>query len=263
MNTVISQDGTTIAYDRSGDGPALILVGGAFQYRAFDPRTGQLAELLAPHFTVYHYDRRGRGDSGDIAPYAVEREIEDLAALVEAAGGSAYLFGMSSGAPLALDAVAHGLPITKLVVYEAPFIVDDSRPPISIWGRVSEAVAAGRRGDAVRIFMKAVEVPAFFIALMRVMPVWSKLKAVAHTLPYDGAIVQDNQRGQPLPARRWASVTIPTLVLDGGKSPVWMRHAMRSLATVLPNARYLTLDGQTHMVKAPVHAPALVEFFTG
>jgi len=148
-------------------------------------------------------------------------------------------------------------------LYEAPFIVDDSRPPISkdYWAGISEAVAAGRRSDAVKLFLKAVQVPAFVIALMPLMPMWSKLKGVAHTLPYDGAIVQDNQTGQPLPAGRWASVTIPTLAMDGGKSAAWMRHAMRSLASLLPNAQYRTLDGQTHMVKAKAHAPVLVEFF--
>jgi pimeloyl-ACP methyl ester carboxylesterase len=260
--TVRSKDGTAIAFDRIGHGSPVILVDGALCSRAMGP-SRPLAELLAQHFHVITYDRRGRGGSGDTAPYAVDREVEDIEALVNEAGGTAFVWGVSSGGALALEAASRIAGIRKLAVYEAPFIVDDSRPPVSIWGRISEAVAAGRRGDAVKIFMKAVEVPAVFIALMRVMPVWSKLKAVAHTLPYDGAIVQDNQRGKPLPARRWASVTIPTLVLDGGKSPVWMRHGMRSLATVLPNARYLTLDGQTHMVKANAHAPALVEFFNG
>src|SRR5437016_1477690 len=130
MDTVRSEDGTTIAFDRSGAGPALILVGGALQQRAIDPRTAHLAELLAPHFTVFHYDRRGRGDSGDTQPYAVEREVDDLAALIKEAGGSAFVFGMSSGAALALEAARRGLAISKLALYEPPFIVDDSRPPV-------------------------------------------------------------------------------------------------------------------------------------
>jgi pimeloyl-ACP methyl ester carboxylesterase len=257
-----SKDGTPIAFERTGQGSPLILVDGALCYRAMGP-SGPLAKLLAPHFTVFTYDRRGRGDSGDTAPYAVEREVEDLEALVTEAGGAAFVWGVSSGAALALEAANRLTGIKKLALYEAPFIVDDSRPPISkeYWAGISEAVAAGRRGDAVKLFMNAVGVPAFFVALMRVMPAWSKLKGVAHTLPYDGALVQDNQRGKPLPAGRWASVTIPTLAMDGGKSPVWMRHAMRSLASVLPNAQYRTLDGQTHMVKAKAHAPVLVEFF--
>src|SRR5262245_36078431 len=127
MNVVTSADGTKIAYDQYGDGPALVLVGGAFQHRALDPRTAELAELLAKRFTVYHYDRRGRGDSGDTMPYAVAREIEDLAAVIDNAGGSASIFGMSSGAVLALRAAAHGLPIVKLALYEPSFIVDHSR----------------------------------------------------------------------------------------------------------------------------------------
>jgi pimeloyl-ACP methyl ester carboxylesterase len=166
---------------------------------------------------------------------------------------------------LALEA-ANRLPgIRKLALYEAPFIVDGTRAPISkdYWARIGESVAAGRRGKAVQLFLKAVGVPAIFVALMRVMPVWPKLKAIAHTLPYDGALVQDNQRGQPLPAGRWASATIPTLVMDGGKSPAWIRNAARSLAGVLPNARYRTLEGQTHMVKAEAHAPVLEEFYSG
>jgi pimeloyl-ACP methyl ester carboxylesterase len=263
VDTVISKDGTAIAFDGIGRGSPVILVDGALCYRAMGP-SGPLAKLLAEHFTVFTYDRRGRGDSGDTAPYAVEREVEDIEAVIKAAGGSAFVWGVSSGAALALEAANRLTGIKKLALYEAPFIVDDSRPPATdAWPRISEAVAAGRRSDAVQLFLRVVGVPAFFVALMRLMPVWSKLKGVAHTLPYDGAIVQDNQRGKPLPAGEWASVTMPTLVMDGGKSPAWMRHAMRSLANALPNAQYRTLEGQTHMVKAPAHAPMLVEFFKG
>src|SRR5262245_44982344 len=155
MNTVTSADGTSIAFDRSGSGPALVLVGGAFQHRALDPRTAQLAELLAAHLSVYHYDRRGRGDSGDTPPYAVEREIEDIAALIDHAGGSGYVFGMSSGGNLALRAASQGLPIEKLALYEPTFIVDDSRPPLpdDYQATLTELVASNRRGDAVAYFM--------------------------------------------------------------------------------------------------------------
>jgi pimeloyl-ACP methyl ester carboxylesterase len=258
---VISRDGTVIAFDRIGHGPQLILVDPALCRRAMGPST-PLAKLLAPHFTVFTYDRRGRGESGDTAPYAVEREVEDLEAVLDAAGGAAFVWGPSSGAALALDAANRLSGIKKLALYEAPFIVDDSRPPThDNWIRINAAVEAGRSSDAVREFMKSVGVPAFIIALMRLMPVWPKLKATAHTLPYDGAIVQDCQRGQPLPAARWASVTAPTLVMDGGKSSAWIRHANRSLANVLPNAQYRTLEGQTHIVKGEAHVPVLVEFF--
>jgi pimeloyl-ACP methyl ester carboxylesterase len=259
---VISKDGTAIAFDRIGNGQPVILIDGALCYRGMG-QSGQLAELLAQHFAVFTYDRRGRGASGDTAPYAVEREVEDIAALLGEAGGSAFVWGTSSGAVLALEAANRLSGIKKLALYEAPFIVDDARPTTEDgWDRISGAVAADRRSDAVKLFLKLVGVPGFVRALMPLMiPMWLKLKAVAHTLPYDGAIVRDNQRGKPLPASRWASVTIPALVMDGGNSPAWMRHANRSLASILPNARYRTLDGQTHMLKPKAHAPTLVEFF--
>ena len=261
VSTVISKDGTPIAFERTGRGAPLILVDGALCSRAVGP-SRSLAKYLARHFTVFIYDRRGRGESGDTAPYAVEREIEDIDALIAEAGGAAFVWGTSSGAALALDAAKVLTRIEKLALYEAPFIVDDSRPTTEdAWVRIREALAAGERGDAVKVFLKAVGVPAFFIALMPLLPVWSKLKAAAHTLPYDGAIVQDNQRGKALPAGRWASVTVPTLVMDGGNSPTWMRNGNRALASVLPNARYRTIDRQTHMVNAKVHGPLLAEFF--
>jgi pimeloyl-ACP methyl ester carboxylesterase len=261
---VKSKDGTLIAFTRSGVGAPLILVDGAMCYRSFGP-TPQLVPLLAPHFTVYSYDRRGRGESGDTRPYAVAREVEDLEALINESGGSAYVCGISSGAALALEAANHGLSIPKLAMYEAPFIVDDSRAPTphDFLERLNALVASERRGDAVELFMKLVGVPAIFIAIMRFSPAWSKLKTIAHTLPYDITIMQDNQRGKPLPARRWVSVTAPALVIEGGKSPAWMRHAMQALAGVLPKAKLRTLEGQTHMVKPKVLAPALVEFFAG
>jgi pimeloyl-ACP methyl ester carboxylesterase len=262
VGKVFSKDGTAIAFERIGYGLPVILIDGALCYRGMG-QSGQLAELLAPHFTVFTYDRRGRGASGDTAPYAVEREVEDIAALLGEAGGSAFVWGTSSGAVLALEAANRLSGIRKLALYEAPFIVDDTRPTTEDgWDRISVAVAADRRSDAVKLFLKLVGVPGFVRALMPLMiPMWWKLKAVAHTLPYDGAVVRDNQRGKPLPAGRWASVTIPALVMDGGNSPAWMRHANGSLASVLPNARYQTLQGQTHMLKPKAHAPILVEFF--
>jgi pimeloyl-ACP methyl ester carboxylesterase len=262
VGKVFSKDGTAIAFDRIGNGPPVILIDGALCYRGMG-QSGQLAELLAQHFTVFTYDRRGRGASGDTATYAVEREVEDIAALLGEADGTAFVWGTSSGAVLALEAANRLSGIKKLALYEAPFIVDNTRPTTEDgWDRISGAVAADRQSDAVKLFLKLVGVPAFVRALMPLMiPVWSKLKAVAHTLPYDGAIVRDNQRGKPLPASRWASVTIPALVMDGGNSPVWMRNANQALASVLPNAQYRTLKGQTHMLKPKAHAPMLVEFF--
>jgi len=264
MKKVISKDGTAIAFDKTGNGPAIILVDGALCYSGFGPMA-KLVPLLTPHFTVFTYDRRGRGDSGDTKPYAVEREVEDIDALIKEAGGSAFVYGVSSGAALALEAANSGLAIERLVLYEAPFIVDDARSPIpeDFLTRLNDLVAKDRRGDAVRLFMKLVGMPAIMVWLMRFMPAWSKLRAVAHTLPNDITIVKDYQRGEPLPAAHWASVTVPTLVVDGGKSPVWMRHGMQELAEVLPNAEYRTLEGQTHMLKPKAIAPVLTEFLAG
>ena len=263
--TVVSRDGTPVAYGRTGAGPPVVLVDGAFGTRAFGPNE-PLVPLLAEHFTVYTYDRRGRGDSGDTPPYAVEREIEDLEAVLGAAGGSAAVYGISSGAALALEAANRGLPITRLALFEAPFVVDDTRPPVPA-GYLAELkglIEAGRRGPAVKLFMtKAVGVPGFAVALMPLMPAWSKLKGVAHTVPYDAEILGDTGSGRPLTAQQWPSVTMPTLVLYGGKSPTWMQNGMTALAKVLPNARLRVLDRQTHLVKAHVLAPALSEFLAG
>jgi pimeloyl-ACP methyl ester carboxylesterase len=260
---VTSKDGTAIAFNRAGSGPPLILVDGALCYRAFGPMAA-VSALLEPHFTVYTYDRRGRGESGNGKPYAVERKIEDLDALIRDADGSAYVYGASSGGALALEAANRGLAISKLAVYEPPYIVDDGIAPVpeDYVARLNSAVASGRRGDAVKMFMRTVGTPGFFIALMQVMPVWRKLKAVAHTIANDMMIMGEGQRGKPFPPGRFASVKASTLVMDGGKSPPWMRRGIRALADAVPNARYRTLDGQTHMVKAKAQAPVLKDFFT-
>ncbi len=258
---VVSRDGTIIAYDRAGRGPPVILVVGALCSRALGPSV-KLAPLLADQHTVLTYDRRGRGGSGENVPYDVTREIEDLEALINEAGGSAFVFGHSSGAVLALRAAAHGLPIKKLALYEPPLIVDGSRPSTeNDWTQIAALLAEDRRGDAVKVFLRCVGVPAFAIALMRWLPVWAKITAVAHTLCHDGAIVHGLQSGEPLSAARWAHVTIPTLAIDGGKSPTWMHNGTRALAAALSNAQYRTLEGQTHDVAAKVIAPLLKQFF--
>lgn len=259
--TVISKDGTAIAFDQSGQGPAVILVTGALGDRsASEP----LATLLAQHFTVFNYDRRGRGESSDTLPYAVEREIEDIDALIKEAGGSAFVLGGSSGAILALEAAAHGLAIAKLALYEPPFIVDESRPPLpeDYVIRLNEMVASGQRGDAVAFFMtRAIGLPADAVVPMRQTPFWPTLEAAAHTLAYDGAIIGDTMSGNPLPKDRWTSVTAPTLVMDGGASPAWMRHAVHALVNVLPHAQRRTLEDQTHVVSPEALAPVLIAFF--
>lgn len=259
--TVTSKDGTRIGYTRRGEGPSLILVDGALCSRTFGPM-GKLVPLLAPHFTVYTYDRRGRGTSGDTPPYAAEREVEDIAALIAEAGGSAMLFGVSSGAGLVLDAAKRLDGITKIALYEPPFVVDDTRDPMpeDFLPRLRERIAAGRPGDAVTMFMRFVGAPSLVVNVMRVTPVWRKLKAVGGTLPYDLTIMAGRQSGRPLNPGEFAGITVPACVLAGGKSPDWMRNGNRALADVLPDARHQVLPGQTHMVKAPVVAPVLVDF---
>jgi pimeloyl-ACP methyl ester carboxylesterase len=258
---VVSRDGTVIAYNQVGHGPPVVLIVGALCSRTLGPAV-KLAPILAQRFTVFTYDRRGRGDSSENSPYRVEREVEDLEALIHGAGGSAYLFGHSSGAVLALKAAEHGLSIKKLALYEPPFIVDGSRPSTeSDWAQIDALVVEGRRSDAVRVFLKLVGVPAFVAALMRWLPVWAKVTAVAHTLPHDGALVREFQRGVPLPLGMSANVTVPALVIAGGKSPAWLQNGTKALAAVLSHAEYQTLEGQTHDVAAKALAPVLNEFF--
>lgn len=261
-DTVTSRDGTTIAYDRYGEGPALVFVDGATAVRAYDE---SLATTLAPHFAVYAYDRRGRGDSGDTPPYAVEREIEDLDAVIQATGGSAFVLGHSSGAVLALRAAAHGPSIAKLAVYEPPFIVDESRPPIpdDYVEHLDELVAEGRRADAWAYFMTAaVGMPQEVIDGMLAEPWVGAMEAVAHTIAYDGRVMGDTMSGKPLSPDPWSSITAPTLVMDGGASPDWMRNSARALVAVLPNADYRTLEGQDHGPAEDALAPVLIDFFT-
>jgi pimeloyl-ACP methyl ester carboxylesterase len=255
-----SADGTPIAYDAVGEGPPLILVRGALN----DRRTpAALAELLAESFRVYSYDRRGRGDSGDTAPYAVEREIEDLEAMIEAAGGSVALYGHSSGAQLALETAARSVSVTKLAMYEPPYFVDDARPPKAddYLSRLEGSIAEGRLRDALEQFMtEAAGMPAEVVGQLLDSPMRAGLEKLAHTLPYDERIMERYQVGRPLP-REWRdSVTVPTLVMDGGESPTWMRSACRALVARLPDVQYRTLEGQEHAAAPGAVAPVLEEF---
>jgi pimeloyl-ACP methyl ester carboxylesterase len=259
--TVRSSDGTPIAFDRSGDGPPLILVGGAMGYRA---HAVPLVSQLAPSFTVFNYDRRGRGDSGDTQPYAVEREIEDLDAIIGAAGGSAFVYGHSSGAVLSLRAAAAGLAIPKLALHEPPFIIDDSRAPVAddFLENLDELLSAGKRDDAVAYFMTdSVGMPPEAIPALRQNPSWARMTAVAPTLAYDSRIMADTTRGDPAPLERWASVTTPTLIIDGTDTFPFMHPSADALAAVLPNAERATLEGQDHGPEPEVLGPVLVEFF--
>jgi pimeloyl-ACP methyl ester carboxylesterase len=262
-SSVQSADGTSIAYDRRGEGPPLVLVGGAFQYRAIDPRTAELADRLAQRFTVLVYDRRGRGESGEELPYAREREIEDLAAVIDEAGGDPSAFGMSSGSALVLDAALAGVSIERLALYEPPFIVDDSRPPLpgDYVERLTALCAEGRPGDAVAYFLTtAAMVPPEMVAGMREAPMWPGFEAVAHTLAYDGALVQDVSRGDAAALQRWAPVAVPALVAVGGDSQPHVHSAAVALASILARGETRIVPGQTHDVAPDALAPVLEEF---
>jgi pimeloyl-ACP methyl ester carboxylesterase len=262
VKKVISKDGTTIAFDQLGKGPALILVGGALEQRAMDSETAQLAPLLAQHFTVLHYDRRGRGESTDTQPFALEREIEDIEALINEAGGEAFLYGISSGAALALEAtIKLGHKVKKLALYEAPYDSDDARKLAfrTYRRQLEEVLAAGRPGDALGLFMLFVGMPPEHLEGARKQPMWPMWEAVAHTLPYDAAAMGDDGS---VPTEKAARVTVPTLVMDGSASFPFMHTTAVALAKALPNGEHRTLEGQTHEVDAHALAPVLVEFFT-
>ena len=266
VEKVISLDGTEIAFVKRGSGPTLILVGGALSTRQ---GAEQFATLLAEDFTVINFDRRGRGDSGDTPPYSIEREVEDIRALIERAGGKASLFGASSGAGLALEAATRlgSNLVDKLILFEPPYIVDDTREPIraDFVDDVNALLADGKRSEVVELFMtEGVEVPAEAVAEMKQGPMWKGMTALAHTLPYDFAIVGRWQRGEPLPEDNWASANMPVLVLRGSASPAWMLNSNAAVADVLPDAELVTLEGLDHgaVFMAPDKvAAAVTEFF--
>lgn len=259
MQTVRSNDGTAIAYDQLGAGPPVIMVVGAFNTRA---TTGPLAAALQERFTVLNYDRRGRGDSGETLPYSVERELEDLDALIaEAGGSSSSVFGYSSGATPALRAAARGLAISKLALYEPPFLVDESRPPLpaDLPEQLGELIAAGRRGDAVELYQtEAVGIPEEVVVGMREAPFRPALEAIAHTLVYDATIIGD----LTLPTELIASIATPTLVIDGENNVPLMRSAARAVADTLPNGQRRTLAGQSHEISPDATAAVLEKFLS-
>ena len=256
METVTSKDGTTIAFDRLGEGPAVVLVCGGSVSRMAD---APLANELAKDFTVLNYDRRGRGDSGDTPPYAIEREVEDIEAVIEAAGGSAHLWGSSSGAALALIAAEQGVPVDKLALWEPPFIPEGFPKPASDQVEQYERmVAEDRRGDAVEYFMsKVVGLPPEMVAGARSQPWWAATEALAHTLAYDARIMGDYD----VPVDRAANVKVPTVVIAGGADMPFMRESAQALADALPDGEVRFLDGQGHDVDPTVLAPAMKEFF--
>jgi pimeloyl-ACP methyl ester carboxylesterase len=256
---VTSADGTLIAFDRLGHGPAVVVVSGMFCDRQ---TTQELAEQLAQQFTVINYDRRGRGDSSDTEPYAVEREIEDLGALIAQAGGTASVYGHSSGAGLALNAAASGLPITRLVLHEPPYGPDDEeskREARELAENVSAAIAEDRRADAIKLFFAASGMPPEMAEGASSDP---KMLALAPTMPYDFEVMGDISRGGTIPEDLVRDITIPTLVLAGGASPDFFRDTATRIADLLPSGKHIVLEGQDHGAPADVVAPVVAEFLT-
>lgn len=267
MPTVTSRDGTKIAYSTSGSGPALIVVTGATAFRALDPTLQELADLLADQYTVINYDRRGRGESGDNGPYdpstAPQREIEDVAALIEAAGGRASLLGFSSGSVLALEATVAGLPVDRLAMYEPPFILPgaDFTPPAPDYVETLTGFGAGSDKDAApAYFMASVGMPPEVIEGMKHSPVWPLMQSIGPTIAYDGQVMFDAYYTAGKFPARWQNVKQPVLVLNGDASFPFMPAAAAAVAAELPNATRQTLPGQDHGPKPEILAPVLREF---
>ena len=257
MDTVTARDGTAIAFDRLGEGPPVVLVSGGSTDRMAN--AGLAAELAGDH-AVFNYDRRGRGDSGDTLPYAIEREVEDIAAVIAEAGGAANLYGTSSGAGLAMHAAAAGLPVTRLALWEPPYSVS-GRPdlPADTASVYRELVEAGRRGDAIEYFMsKVVGLPPEFVAGARQAPWWAQQEALAHTLAYDATVMGD----YTLPTGIAKAIAVPTLIVVGGASFGFMAETADALAELIPNAHRATLEGQQHNVDPTALAPVLHRFFS-
>lgn len=255
---VTSVDGTQIAFDRLGQGPLVVVVSGMFCDRQ---TTRELAERLARQFSVINFDRRGRGDSGDAARYAVEREVEDLGALIAEAGGTASVYGHSSGAGLALNAAASGLPITRLVLHEPPYGPDDEeskRGARELAESVRATLAEDRRSDAIKLFFTASGMPPEMVEGMSSDP---KMHAVAPTMPYDFEVMGDISRGGTIPEDLVRAISIPTLVIAGGASPDFFRDTAARIAEVLPNGKHTVLEDQDHGASADVVAPVVAGFF--
>jgi pimeloyl-ACP methyl ester carboxylesterase len=253
-----SKDGTRIAYDKLGAGPPLLIVNGAMSVRTFS-FAQKMADALAKHFTVYNYDRRGRGDSGDTKPYAVEKEIEDVAALAKAAGGKPFVFGLSSGAGLALEAAAAGVPMAGLFAYEPPYInaLPGERADPQYQANLDAYIAKGQRDEAVAYFMRFVGVPGFAVAIMKLLPMWKVMRSVAHTLPYDARIMGSFD----VPAQRFGAIKVPLIAAAGSKTTPGLKAGAQKVAAAVPGAQFRLLDKQTHGLKPAAAAQALVEAF--
>ena len=257
--TTTSADGSTIAYETLGSGPPLVLVWGALGARS-SPFTRQMRTELAKSFTVYDYDRRGRGESGDAKPYSVAREVEDLAAVIAATGGDAYVWATSSGAALALEAAASGVPMRKLAAYEPPYMVGDPKdaPDSDYAEKVAALIAADRRDDAVKYFMRTVGVPGWMLFVMRLMPFWKDACAVAHTLPYDAAVMGPRFG---LPEERLRRIAVPTIVLAGGKTTATLKTAAEAVARTVQGAEHRIVPGENHGIRPTALRPVLEDVF--
>jgi pimeloyl-ACP methyl ester carboxylesterase len=263
METVTSKDGTKIAYDKLGQGPALVFVDGAFCF-CKNGTTPMLLPVLSQNFTIYTYDRRGRGDSGNTEPYSVEREIEDLKAVIDAAGGSALVLGISSGAALALLAAARGLHINKLAMFEPPYVAEDKNsllPPADSIEKLNRMVGAGDRGKAVKYYLTNVMgMPAFAVVFVQLMAeVWKRNMSVAHTLAYDLIIMGDFS----LPTKVAATIKVPTLIISGEKSTPNLRKAAQSVAAAIPDAQHQVIGSMSHVLKPKLLVPKLKKFLIG
>lgn len=259
METVTSPDGTKIAYDKLGEGPPLVMVTGASCFRRFLPVASD-AKALAKHFTVYNYDRRGRGDSTDAGSWSIDREVDDIEALIEAAGGEALVYGHSSGAVLALEAGRrlHDK-LAKVAAYDASYVHgDQERVEYAALGEeVDRLLEAGANGKAMRRFLTGIGMPRAFVAMLPAMPGWSTMKRLAPTLRYDIALTRDE------PQREWLqALKVPTLLLVGGKGPATLRGTHTTLSSILPDARAMVVEGQDHMVSMKVLLPILTDFLT-
>ncbi len=257
MKTTRSKDGTTLAYDVYGSGPALIYITGASCFRSFKPVLDDAREF-AKEFTVYNYDRRGRGDSGDTPPYAIEREVEDIEAMIDAAGGKAHLYGHSSGAVLALEAALRlGGKINRVVMYDPSYVHDEAEKVTygQLSQRVQKLLDDGKNKEAMRTFLKGIGMPSFFVWLLPLFPGWKTMAALAPTLAYDIALTRDLP-----PVERAARVSVPTQILVGEKSPAGIHDVANRLTQAIPNARFERLAGQDHMVSAKALLPVLSRF---
>jgi pimeloyl-ACP methyl ester carboxylesterase len=251
VERVASTDGTAIAVESVGEGPAVVLIGGAFNDRT---TTRGLAQLLSPYYRAVIYDRRGRGESGDErGEFSVDREIEDLRAVVDHVGGTASLFGHSSGAVLALEAAVRGLPVEKVAAYEPPYIPERSRPRPArdVFDRLVNLVRTDDRDGATRLFYtEVIGLPPEMVEGMRQSDAWGGFTGLAHSLPYDCALFEP---GYPVPTGRLAGLEVPTLVITGSQTFPWLATAAEQVADAVPGARFLVLEGQDHAV---LHHPA-------